>query len=198
MRSRNASCALALALLLGASAVSCGRHSTSIASLTALSPTPTAEPSPTLSGPEPSAASGTGTATPSHTIIEVLPAPSVGSATPTPPASAEPSATSGSATLRITANDSGRAFTVHVGTQIHVELAPNAGSYDPPANDDSHVLREDSHAGGYPDNSTAIANFTAVARGAAHITSQTDMACLHTNPRCLPPQRSFSVTINVA
>jgi hypothetical protein len=35
------------------------------------------------------------------------------------------------------------------------------------------------HHGGYPANTTAVADFTAVARGTVHLVSETDLACLH-------------------
>lgn len=99
--------------------------------------------------------------------------------------------------VRLTEAASGRTLTVQVGTKIHLELHPTAGSYDPPQVDQPGVLREDAHHGGYPQSSTAVADFTTLARGSATITSQTDMACLHTTRRCLPPQRGFSVAIAV-
>ena len=100
--------------------------------------------------------------------------------------------------LRLTAADSGRTIAVAIGTHITVDLAPDAGSYDPPDTDRTAVLRRDDQHGGYPDSTDAVADFTAVGQGTAHITSQTDLACLHTTPRCLPPQRGFTVTIAVA
>lgn len=99
--------------------------------------------------------------------------------------------------VRLTEADSGRTLTVQMGTKIHLELHPTAGSYDPPQVDRPGVLREDAHHGGYPQSTTAFADFTAIATGTATITSQTDMACLHTTPRCLPPQRGFSLAIAV-
>jgi hypothetical protein len=97
----------------------------------------------------------------------------------------------------LTSADAGRTITVPVGTVITVDLAPDAGSYDPPQVDDVAVLREDSRSGGYPDATDARASYTAVTTGTATIASATDLPCLHTTPRCLPPQREFTVTVTV-
>lgn len=113
-------------------------------------------------------------------------------ATPTPATGAA------ARSLRLGAEDSGKAFTVSTGTHIQVDLASDAaGSYDPPEADDAAVLRRDDHHGGYPDGTDATADFTVVGHGSAHISSQTDVACLHSTPACRPPQRGFQVTIVV-
>ncbi|MDQ2789304.1 MAG: hypothetical protein M3Y73_06200 [Actinomycetota bacterium] len=82
-----------------------------------------------------------------------------------------------------------------IGGRVHIDLSPNGGNYDQPHTDSPRVLHEDNHSGGYPATSAAVADFTVIGLGTAQITSQTDYACLHTNPRCLPPQRKFIVTI---
>lgn len=100
--------------------------------------------------------------------------------------------------MYLTAADSGSTVTVAIGARIEVRLDPNGGSYDPPTVDNSATFAERTHGGGYPANTAAVAEFQALARGTAQISSQTDLACLHTTPRCLPPQREFRVTISVS
>jgi hypothetical protein len=97
--------------------------------------------------------------------------------------------------LRLSATDSGRIFSISLGTRVEVSLAPDLGSYHPPTTDNPSVLTETAHRGGYPANTTAVADYTATGRGTTHLASETDLACLHTNPPCLPPQRQFAVTI---
>ena len=87
---------------------------------------------------------------------------------------------------------------VAVGVRIEVTLDPNGGSYDPPTVDNPAVLGEQAHGGGYPADTAGVADFHALAGGSAQISSQTDRACLHTTPRCLPPQREFRVIISVS
>jgi len=99
--------------------------------------------------------------------------------------------------LDLTANDSGRTITVDLGTRIEVTLQAFGGSYDPPTVDNTRVLSQTSHEGGYPSNTSAVAAFVAREHGTAQIRSQTDFGCLHTTPACLPPQREFQVTLTV-
>jgi hypothetical protein len=91
--------------------------------------------------------------------------------------------------------------TLRVGQRLHVVLAAN---WTPPqahtASDSVTAglqpLRTDS-AQGYPAAVVGAARFTAVRTGTAVISASTDFACLHTTPRCLPPQQSFTVTVRV-
>jgi len=69
--------------------------------------------------------------------------------------------------------------------------------YDPPPVDRSSVLGEDGHHGGFSESTTAVADFTALTSGTATGTSQTDVGCLHSTPRCLPPQRGFTLAVMV-
>ncbi len=100
-------------------------------------------------------------------------------------------------TLYLTASDSGRTITVKVRTRIYVTLQPYGESFDPPVVDNPHVLGELAHHGGYPTNTPAVADWHAVARGTGQLSSQSNLACLHTTPACLPPQYEFRVTIVV-
>jgi hypothetical protein len=135
-----------------------------------------------------SASAGSATSGPAITVAE-----SSGPLTSSRP----PESTSTAGGVHLTADDSGRTITINVGAVVTVELAPYGGSYDPPTVDNISVLRELDHHGGYPSATTAAADFHASSQGIAHITSQTDVPCLHATPRCLPPQRQFSVTIRV-
>lgn len=83
------------------------------------------------------------------------------------------------------------------GTHVHVELSSQAGSYQAPQSDAPSVVREDSHSGGYPSDAPAVGDFTGIASGSAHITSEMDMPCLHATPPCMVAQRGFTVTIEV-
>jgi hypothetical protein len=112
-----------------------------------------------------------------------------------PPPSRQSSTSAG--TVSLTASDAGRTIDVSIGTRIEIDLAPNVGSYHPPTSDAAPVLREHDQHGGYPGATTAIAEFRALGQGTAHITSETDLACLHVKPVCAPPQRQFLVTIVV-
>ncbi len=100
--------------------------------------------------------------------------------------------------LRLTTADSGRTFSVPLHTVVVVSLAPELGSYHRPSAEGPGVLVDTSHKGGYPETTTARATFQAPHPGRAVLTSGTDMACLHTTPACLPPQREFTVVIIVS
>jgi hypothetical protein len=97
-------------------------------------------------------------------------------------------------------NENGKTVTVRIGQRLQVVLAAN---WTPPQAHASgsgtaalSPLRTDS-AQGYPDAVPGAAIFTAIRTGTAIITAHTDFACLHTTPRCLPPQQSFTVTVRV-
>ncbi|HEX3827625.1 MAG TPA: hypothetical protein VHV82_10175 [Sporichthyaceae bacterium] len=84
--------------------------------------------------------------------------------------------------VHVTQQDAGKTIDVSRGTLIQVDLH---GSYDPPSVDHPEVLQEGDHTGGYPTGSDAHAVFTAVGGGSATISSRMDVACQHTNPRCM-------------
>jgi hypothetical protein len=52
-------------------------------------------------------------------------------------------------------------------------------------------------SGGYPARQPARAVFLAVQPGRATLSAIDDMACLHTQPACLPPQQVWLVTVIV-
>ena len=95
-------------------------------------------------------------------------------------------------------DDSGRTIHVLVGDIVKVRLPGGSnGGYHRPRTSDRDVLRRVSASGGYPSADDARATFRARAAGTADLTSYTDYTCLHTQPRCLPPQREWVVHIHV-
>lgn len=152
------------------------------------SPRPTGSPAPTsVSSPVPD--------------VTASPKPSVGGGqtTPAPTASnaaAAPTASAGSGTLLLTDGDAGR--TVNVSRGQHVEVRLDQGTYDPPDTSNKAVVNRRSSTGGYPSSEPAQGTFDAVGRGRATVSATTDAACLHTQPRCLIAQRTWSVTLVVA
>lgn len=111
-------------------------------------------------------------------------------------ASAPPAAADGTVTLDDT--DSGRTVRVDVGAIIRVRLPGGpSGGYHQPASTGTAVQRT-AAAGGYPTAQPATATFVARHHGTADLTSTTDYTCLHTTPRCLPPQRTWVVHVVVS
>jgi hypothetical protein len=98
----------------------------------------------------------------------------------------------------VTEADSGSSVHLRQGQYLEVRLAPDGGSWDPPVSHNDAVLHRVSSSGGYPDSTTAVASFVARATGRTDVTSTTDFACLHTQPRCLPPQRGFDLIVVVS
>jgi len=95
-------------------------------------------------------------------------------------------------------DDSGRTIHVSRGDVIRVRLPGGAsGGYHRPRTSDRDVVRRTSASGGYPSDDAARARFVALRKGAADLTSYTDYRCLHTDPRCLPPQRQWVVHVVV-
>lgn len=94
-------------------------------------------------------------------------------------------------------DDSGRTIHVSVGDLVKVRLPGGSGGYHRPRTSDRDVVRRISASGGYPSNDPARATFRARAHGTVDLTSYTDYACLHTQPRCLPPQREWTVHVVV-
>jgi hypothetical protein len=102
------------------------------------------------------------------------------------------------ATIHVDQSDNGAAVTLRVGQHLVLTLA---GSWTPPRAAPAPgavglPLRIDASRG-YPNPSPATAQFSAVAAGIAQVIAVTDAACLHTRPRCLMAQRSFTLTVHV-
>ena len=85
-----------------------------------------------------------------------------------------------------------------LGHEVTVALGPPAMimSWDQPVAQGTAVALV-SASGGYPASLPARAVFRAVRAGTARLTSVTDAKCLHLEPRCLPPQRIWEVTVIV-
>ena len=94
-------------------------------------------------------------------------------------------------------DDSGRTIHVSVGDVIRVRLPGGSGGYHRPRTTDRSVVRRVSASGGYPSATDARASFRARHHGTGDLTSYTDYQCLHTQPRCLPPQREWIVHVVV-
>jgi hypothetical protein len=95
-------------------------------------------------------------------------------------------------------DDSGRTIHVHHGDTITVRLPGGSGGYHVPSTSDRSEVKRTSKSGGFPSNKDARASFRARHPGFADLTSYTDYACLHTQPRCVPPQRDWIVHVVVS
>lgn len=140
----------------------------------------------------------------------LAPTSSVTARASTGPASARPSALAVTASsrpsprppatpLRLTEASSGTTVRLRVGQSVRVSLPGGAnGGYHPPSSSDGSVARPTAASGGYPTAQPAQATFLAVRQGPADLSSTTDFTCLHTTPRCLPPQKQWIVHLVVS
>jgi hypothetical protein len=96
----------------------------------------------------------------------------------------------------VTVADNGATVRLRAGQHLRVILDVSGEQWRPPASS-ATVLRRTAAAGGYPAAGPAEATFLATRAGRATIHSVTDAACLHTQPRCLRPQRVWAVHITV-
>jgi hypothetical protein len=104
---------------------------------------------------------------------------------------------SGTTVRHLHEDDSGRTIHVSIGDVVKVRLPGGSGGYHRPRTSDRDVVRRTSASGGYPSDDDARARFRALAHGTVDLTSYTDYQCLHTEPRCLPPQREWVVHVVV-
>lgn len=155
--------------------------------------TPAASPTRSSSTPSPFVAGG---ATAATGYASTGPGKLV-TPTPEPSPKPTPTPTARSGEVVVTNDNNGQTITLTVGERLHVKLKPDAGNYDPPTSSNSAVLGRESNTGGYPGDQPVDARFLARSAGTSDVTTQTDMACLHSNPRCLPPQRSWMVHVVV-
>ena len=97
----------------------------------------------------------------------------------------------------LTESDSGTTIHLRPGQSVNVRLhgGQNNGYHQPTSS--SSVMRRVSASGGYPSDQPARAEFTAAGPGSADLSSYTDFTCLHTTPRCLPPQQQWVVHVIV-
>jgi hypothetical protein len=122
----------------------------------------------------------------------VTPGPAASSSpgrSPRPAASATTPAPAGSTS--VSDADSGKTVSLQVGELLKVYLGN--GTWDPPVSSDERVAARQSSTGGYPSSSPVYAVFRALTKGSAELTSTSDAACFHTNPRCLMPTRQWTV-----
>jgi hypothetical protein len=100
----------------------------------------------------------------------------------------------------LTEADSGITIVLPAGDEVTVVLGPPglAMPWDQPAAQGGAVARVTA-SGGYPTSAAARAVFKAVQPGTAHLTSATDIKCLHlpAATRCLPAQQIWEVTVIV-
>ena len=169
--------------------------------------TPGVSPTRSASTASPFAAGGTAATTGSSPFVAGGATATTGYAstgpgklvTPTPEPSSKPTPTptptAKGGEVVVTNDNNGQTITLTVGERLHVKLKPDAGNYDPPTSSNSAVLGRESSTGGYPGDQPVDAQFLARSAGSSDVTTQTDMACLHSNPRCLPPQRNWTVHV---
>ena len=109
----------------------------------------------------------------------------------TSPATIRPTA----GTTTVSDDDSGSTVHLHTGDRLQVHLTQ--GSYDPPVSSSGALVRRSS-SGGYPTAQPITAVFEAVTHGVADISTTSDAACFHTEPRCMMPTREWIVHVTVS
>jgi len=149
----------------------------------------------------PPQASTVASPTPAVTPIRSSPTPppsaSPGTASPTATAANEAPKATISAGHTLTFADNGAAVALTVGQHLDLVLPPDGlGAWDRPIIDGTG-LTITTISGGYPSSTPLRVTFTAQSAGDATIRTGTDLACFHTNPKCLPPVRVWSVTVHV-
>lgn len=145
-------------------------------------------------------ATGTGSSSPGPVSEQQVPGPSdasLGGVTGAPTGATLP----GAGVVRLGLAAHGGTVKLQVGQQLVVTLgpswtAPQAQTLASDAGAMLQPLRTDS-ATGFPASGTAATTFTAVRVGQAVVTAHTDAGCLHTSPRCAPPQTGFEVSVQV-
>lgn len=86
---------------------------------------------------------------------------------------------------------------MHLVVGQHLRVRLTSGTWDPPQSSAERVAVRRSTTGGYPTGQPVDATFDAVGRGTADVTTQSDAACFHTEPRCMMAQRGWRVTVVV-
>jgi hypothetical protein len=93
--------------------------------------------------------------------------------------------------------DAADGTTVHLVRGQHLQVRLSRGSYDPPMSSRPASVVRRRTVGGYPGTHPVEADFQALASGPAEITATTDAGCLHGRPRCLIPQRLWTLHVDV-
>ena len=113
----------------------------------------------------------------------------------TSPTPARPTATATPAIVVVTDDSNGSTVRLRIGQRLEVRLTKD--TYDPPVSSADGVVVRRSSRGGYPSSDPVDAVFEAMGRGSADVSTQSDMACFHTQPRCYPPTRLWVVHVTV-
>jgi hypothetical protein len=124
------------------------------------------------------------------------PARTSGSSSPVPPQGGASSQAAGKR-ASLTAADNGATVRLTTGQSITVTLIPAPPfSWHLPAATGS-ILHRTAASGGYPARRPARATFRAIRPGRAVLSAIDDTQCLHAQPACMLPQRSWRVVIIV-
>ena len=109
--------------------------------------------------------------------------------TSSPPATDQP--------LTVAAN--GAHLLLHVGQHRRVNLVPRGvpGNFDPLTASPQGIVTISDESGGYPGDNPLVATITAMAPGITRLTTQSDLACFHSSPPCLPPQYAWTLDVTV-
>jgi hypothetical protein len=90
--------------------------------------------------------------------------------------------------------ESNQTVRLHIGDKLKVHLGT---SFRRPTSSNRAVIHRIRYSGGYPTSDDARATFKAMSAGRADITSTTDAACLHSEPRCMIAQQLWVVHVIV-
>jgi hypothetical protein len=95
--------------------------------------------------------------------------------------------------------DNGAHVVLHVGQHRSVHLVPRGvpGNFDPLTASRQGIVTISDESGGYPGEDPLVATITAFTPGVTRLITQSDLSCLHSSPRCLPPQYAWTVEVTV-
>lgn len=98
--------------------------------------------------------------------------------------------------VTVTEADRGATIWLRIGQRLRVVLGGHGEQWVTPASD-GPAVRRTAASGGYPTGQAADAVFLAVRVGTASVNSMTDYACLHAQPPCKIPQRTWALRVVV-
>lgn len=108
----------------------------------------------------------------------------------------EPSPVSAGATITVGTNQ--HTVTMRAGQSRGMYLAPSGYfTWDAVQQSTPGVVRLSNVRGGYPAQGYS-ATVTAIRAGTVQLQTQSDIACLHAKPACLPAQQTYRVTVIVS